>query len=328
MKFIVTGGAGFIGHNVVRQLEAQGHECFVIDSVTDYGFIPKEELTYLNKGRRKRMRSTVHHIDLRDHAGVESIFQTFGYKIDAVIHLASFPRQKVVADNPIIGSEVMSTALINLLELTYKYRIPKFVYVSSSMVYGDFANNVSEDASCSPIGQYGIMKYMGEKLVEDYTRRGLFDHVIVRPSAVYGEWDVDDRVVSKFMLAAINNDILKVKGANEVLDFTHVEDAATGIVLAATKEEAVNNTYNITRSDIRLHTLLDAASLIIKTVGQGKIDIQDKDSNFPSRGRLRTTKAVNELGFNPTINIEEGFKRYYEWFRDSIYWSNQTVSKS
>ena len=216
MKFIVTGGAGFIGHNVVRFLEGMGHECIVLDSFTNYGFVPQDELQYLSTERRSRIRSSVHNVDIRDHKVIEDYFRTFSDHCAGVIHLASFPRQKVVNQNPIWGSEVMSTALVNLLELTKSYHIKKFVYISSSMVYGDFNDDVTEDYHCKPQGQYGIMKLMGEHLVKDYTRRGCFDHVIIRPSAVYGEYDVEDRVVSKFMLSAMRGEVLKVNGANEI----------------------------------------------------------------------------------------------------------------
>ena len=200
MKFLVTGGAGFIGHNVVRQLEAQGHECFILDSVTNYGFIPPDELEYLYRARRDRMRANTHHVDLREIKRVEEFFLSFSLNADAVIHLASFPRQKVVSGNPVWGAEVMGTGLVNLLEMTKRYNIPKFVYISSSMVYGDFDDQVTEDYNCRPQGQYGIMKLMGEHLVKDYTRRKCFDHIIIRPSAVYGEYDVEDRVVSNLCL--------------------------------------------------------------------------------------------------------------------------------
>lgn len=325
MKFIVTGGAGFIGHNVVRILEQQGHTCYVIDSLTDYGFIPKDELQYLNQERRSRIRSSVQHIDICNYKETESVFNIFGSDVDAVIHLASFPRQKVVLENPVWGSEVMSTALINLLELTKKYQIPKFVYISSSMVYGDFTNDVTEETVCNPIGQYAIMKYMGEKLVEDYTRRGCFDHVIIRPSAVYGEYDVEDRVISKFILAALKGETLRVKGASEILDFTHVEDTATGIALAAINNSTNNKIYNITRSDQQLYTLLDAANLIKDLVGSGNVIVEDKDNNFPSRGRLSITQAQLDLGYNPKINFPAGLQKYVSWFKDSVFWSKKTV---
>jgi nucleoside-diphosphate-sugar epimerase len=242
------------------------------------------------------------------------------FNIKTIVHLASFPRQKIVEQNPVLASEVMCTGLINLLEAAVVHKIKRFVYISSSMVYGDFENDVSEDAPCNPIGQYGIMKYMGEKLVADYARRHGFEYVIIRPSAVYGEWDVEDRVVSKFMLGAMRGDTLKIKGANEVLDFTYVEDAAMGIVQATLSPAAANKIYNITRSDQTLVTLKQAAELAINIAGQGQLEIQDRDLAFPKRGRLSIARAIHDFGYEPKVSVEEGFRRYHEWFKKSAYW--------
>ena len=319
MKYLVTGGAGFIGHNVVRILESQGHECVVIDTCTDYGFIPKEELIYLVDNRLKRIKSRIRSIDIREGQFVDTIFKT--YEPEVVIHMASFPRQKVVEQNPVLASDVMSNGLINLLEKSKKYAVKKFVYISSSMVYGNFEADVDETAQCNPIGQYGIMKFMGEKLVEDYSRRGCFDHVIIRPSAVYGEWDVEDRVVSKFMTKAMRGETLKVNGPDEVLDFTYVEDTAIGIVLAATKESANGNIYNITRSEQRQWNLKDAAELAIKIADKGSLEVAPRDLSFPKRGRLDISRAVRELGYTPQVNVEQGFQRYYDWYsQNPILW--------
>ena len=319
MKFLVTGGAGFIGHNVVRLLEQQGHECIVIDTCTDYGFIPKEELTYLIDNRLKRIEARIRKIDIREGTFVDTIFKT--YEPDMVIHMASFPRQKVVEQNPVLASDVMSNGLVNLLEKSKKYNIKKFVYISSSMVYGDFNTDVLEAHPCRPQGQYGIMKLMGEKLVEDYHRLGAFDYTIIRPSAVYGEWDVEDRVVSKFMTMAMRGETLKVKGADEVLDFTYVEDTAQGIVLAATNDRANGNVYNITRSDEKQYTLKDAAELAIKIAGKGSLELADRDLSFPKRGRLSIMKAQRDLGYAPQVDVEQGFQRYYEWYsQNPILW--------
>lgn len=318
MRVFITGSAGFIGHNVVKFLENDGIECFGVDNRTNYGFVPQDELDYLLKERFKRIRAVPLVGDIRS---TDDICSRIGiFNCDTIIHLASFPRQKVVSQNPVVASEVMSTGLINLLEAARSRKVKRFVYISSSMVYGDFETDVTEDAVCRPIGQYGIMKYMGEKLVEDYARQYGFEYVIIRPSAVYGELDVEDRVVSKFMLGAMRGDTLRVKGAGEVLDFTYVQDAALGIVQATLSKNSANKIYNITRSAERQYSLKDAAELAIAIAGRGSIEIQDRDLNFPKRGRLNIERAVNDFNYNPTVNVEEGFRRYYEWFKSSQYW--------
>ena len=321
-KILVTGGLGLIGHNVVQRLMAQGHEVAVTDIRTNYGLVPQDELDYLIAERRKKIpNARIHSIDIADQDGIDWMFQQ--YQPDTVIHLASFPRQKVVNVNPMSGSRAMSEGLLNLLEAAKNHQICKFIYISSSMVYGDFTDDVTEDAQCSPQGQYGIMKLAGEWLVRDYSRRGFFDHVIIRPSAVYGEYDVEDRVVSKFLLTAMRNGVIKVNGAGETLDFTYVEDAADGIVAAALGHNTANKTYNITKSHSR--TLLDAAQLAVKIVGQGTIEVRDRDLDFPSRGALNIDAARKDFNFNPKVDVEEGFQRYYEWLKHSVYWSKKTV---
>lgn len=319
MKYLVTGGAGFIGHNVVRMLESQGHECIIIDTETDYGFVPKAELTYLVNARLARVQAKPRKIDIRETEHLNTVIRV--YKPDVVIHLASFPRQKVVEQNPLLASDVMSNGLVNLLEISRKNNVKKFVYISSSMVYGDFTADVLEAQTCHPQGQYGIMKLMGERLVEDYHRLGAFDYSIIRPSAVYGEWDVEDRVVSKFMTKAMRGETLKVNGADEVLDFTYVEDTAQGIVLAATLDHANGKIYNITRSDERQYTLRDAAELAIRIAGKGDLIVADRDLSFPKRGRLSIMKAQRDLGYDPQVGVEEGFRRYHDWYlANPILW--------
>jgi nucleoside-diphosphate-sugar epimerase len=321
-KILVTGGLGLIGHNVVQRLMAQGHEVAVTDIQTNYGLVPQDELDYLMTERRKKIPDArVHGVDIADRDGIDWMFRT--YRPDIVVHLASFPRQKVVNVNPMVGSRAMSEGLLNLLEAAKKHGLNKFMYISSSMVYGDFTDDVTEDAECCPQGQYGIMKLAGEWLVRDYSRRGLFDHVIIRPSAVYGEYDVEDRVVSKFLLTAMRNGVIKVNGAGETLDFTYVEDAADGIVAASLSDNTANKIYNITKSHSR--TLLDAAQLAVKIVGQGTIEVRDKDADFPSRGALNIDAARQDFGYNPQVDVEEGFQRYHEWLNNSVYWSKKTV---
>ncbi len=323
MKILVTGGMGLIGHNVVNKLQGMGHDVNIIDNCTNYGIIPEDELEYLMTERNKKISPDTL-VFMENIADAEAVDKAFEKTLpEVVIHMASFPRQKVVNANPANGARVMMEGLINICESAKKHRVERVVYISSSMVYGDFEDQVLEDDDCHPIGQYGIMKLCGEDLVKDYHRRGAFDYAIIRPSAVYGPLDVEDRVVAKFMLAAMRGETLKVNGAGETLDFTYVDDAADGIVAAATRIMARNNTYNITKS--HSVSLLEAAEMIVKIVGKGNIEVRDKDADFPSRGALNIDRARVILGYDPKVDVEEGFQKYYEWLSNSVYWSKKTV---
>ena len=320
MKILVTGGLGLIGHNVVARLERSGHKIVITDTETNYGIIPQEELNYLLDERRKKIKqSSCYRYDITDKKNIDYLFNF--ERFDMVIHMASFPRQKVVNANPAAGARVMMEGLINLLEASKRTGVKKFLYISSSMVYGDFVDDVAEDAVCRPQGQYGIMKLAGEHLVKDYARRDCFNYTIIRPSAVYGPLDVEDRVVSKFMLAAMQGRVLKINGDRETLDFTYVDDAADGVVAAALSDNTANKTYNITKS--HSVTLYQAAKMAVELAGSGEIQVGDKDPDFPSRGALNIDAARRDFGFNPQVDVKEGFQNYYKWFTESRYWQGK-----
>ena len=322
MKILVTGGYGLIGHNVVKRLKDLGHRTYIVDNKTTYGIIPQSEIDYLMEERVRKINYHLHYnTDIARTDDIDYVVRTTAP--DVLVHMASFPRQKVVNANPAHGADVMMRGLINLLESAKAYGVRRFVYISSSMVYGDFTDQVREDAICNPQGQYGIMKLAGEWLVKDYARRSNMEYVIIRPSAVYGPLDVEDRVVAKFMLTAMRGGTLRVNGASETLDFTYVDDAADGIVAAALEVDAANDTYNITKS--HSVSLLQAAEMVVGIVGKGSIDVKDKDADFPSRGALNIDKARAKLGYDPKVDVEEGFHAYYNWLNNSVYWSPKTV---
>lgn len=315
---MVTGGLGLIGHNVVHRLLQQGHKVVVVDNLTNYGVIPLDEISYLINERRPKIEGSHFYLcDITDSKTVDDIFVA-EQNIDIVMHLASFPRQKVVNADPTAGARVMVEGLLSLLELSVKHKVKKFLYISSSMVYGDFNHCIKEDEPCKPQGQYGIMKYMGEKLVEDYHRKSGLNYTIIRPSAVYGPLDVEDRVISKFILTAMRGGTLKVKGEKEMLDFTYVDDAADGIVAATLSENTNNKLYNITKGASR--TLLEAAELAVKIVGKGSIQVETKDNDFPSRAALDISRAKQDFNYNPKVDVEQGFVEYYNWLKASSYW--------
>lgn len=319
-KFLVTGGLGFIGHNVVQKLELKDHDVVIVDNQTNYGVIPQDEIDYLIEERLKKISTKkIYKTDITNFSEFNSIVEAHQPKV--IVHLASFPRQKVVNANPAWGSRVMIEGLINVCESAKKNNVERVVYVSSSMVYGEFQDQVQEESACNPIGNYAIMKLAGENIIKDYHRRDEFDYIIIRPSAVYGPLDVEDRVVSKFMLAAMRDQTLHVNGQDEKLDFSYVDDVADGIVSAATRIRSRNLTYNITKScSVKLH---DAAKTIVGIVGKGNIECRDQDTDFPSRGSLNIDRARVILGYEPKISTEQGFQKYYEWLISSPYWQDK-----
>lgn len=324
MKILVTGGIGFIGHNIVRDLESRGYTVCVIDNFTNYGLVPDGEISVLHQQRLDRIKTkSIHHVDIRHYNAVLDVFVEC--EPDIVIHCAAFPRAKAVDQNPTDGSAVLTSGLINLLQAAERTGVRRFVYVSSSMVYGDFKLMGYEDMHCNPKGIYGILKYAGEALTADHCDRTKIDYVIVRPSAVYGPRDVLDRVVSQFLTKAMLDQELTVCGANEVLDFTHVDDTVQGIIGAALNFNSSRRIYNVTRGQGR--TLLEAAELAVHIAGQGRIRITDSNPRFPSRGTLSILRAKQDFGYTSNIDIETGFKLYYEWLQEnSFLWNRSPVS--
>jgi nucleoside-diphosphate-sugar epimerase len=326
MTVLVTGGLGFIGHQVVHRLENLGHQVIIVDTQSTYGIVPQQEIDFLVEQRKQYIKTDrIYSIDVSNESDIKWLVRH--HRPQRVLHLASFPRQKVVNAHAARGSQVMSQGLLNLLDACVDNQVERFVYASSSMIYGDFkdtgAAGIDEMHSCRPLGQYGILKLAGEWLVRDYTVRTGMTHTIVRPSAVYGARDVEDRVVSKFLLAAMRDQTIQVRGSNELLDFTHVDDTAQGMVLALLSANSANKTYNISRGHSR--TLLEAAELAVRIAGRGRIEVQDRDQAFPSRGQLNTSAAQQDLGYCPKIDIEQGFKYYYDWLANTVYWNQKTI---
>ena len=312
MKIFVTGSAGFIGHRVVNMLEQQGHEVASLDNFTNYGIVKAETMSRLH---HERIFNFKHHPEAVDICNNDEVHRVIGsFMPDAVVHLAAFPRAKLVQLDPPAGVGALSTGLMNLLMASRKCRVKRFVYISSSMVYGDFDSDpqITEEV-CSPKGLYGIYKYAGELAVKEFAAD--FEHVILRPSAVYGPTDIEDRVVSKFLYSAIRDKTLTVRGPEERLDFTYVDDTAAGVVGATLSDNTANKIYNVTRG--QSITLLEAARIIQARAGGGHIDITARDMSFGKRGTLDIASAVYDFGFNPRVDFVEGIDRYHGWLKAS-----------
>tara|TARA_R110000796_G_scaffold94064_1_gene198773 strand:- start:116 stop:952 length:837 start_codon:yes stop_codon:yes gene_type:complete len=242
--------------------------------------------------------------------------KAFSSNPDIVIHLATYPRAKIVDNDPIVGIPKVINTTTNLLWHSEKFNVKKFVYISSSMVYGDFVDGMKEDGNTKPKNIYGEAKLTGERMVKLFAKRDGLNYNIIRPSGVYGPGDMPDRVVSKFFAKAMKNETITLhNGANKV-DFTYRQDAAIGIIQAALSSVA-NVSFNITAGNAT--SLRTLAEMIIEITGSGS-EIEDIGNHklYPMRGTLDISRAKDLLGYEPKFSLKEGLQNFYDWLQLKI----------
>ena len=316
MKFLITGGKGFIGSKIVEMLSNDGHKITIVDNEDTYGIMTKEQLKKLYQWRTRNWKAeNILYIqgDILDRL---VCLKAFSHNPDIVIHLATYPRAKIVDNDPILGIPKVINTTTNLLWHAEKFGVRKFVYVSSSMVYGDFKDGTKEDASTKPKNIYGEAKLTGERLVKLFAKRDGLNYNIVRPSGVFGPGDMPDRVVSKFFDKAMTGKAITLHNGNNKVDFTYRQDAARGIVMAALSSVA-NVSFDITAGNAT--SLRTLAEKIINITGSDS-DVEDIGNHklYPMRGTLDISRAKDLLGYSPEFTLEQGLKRYYDWLQNKI----------
>ena len=318
-NILITGGLGFIGTALAKKIieKNKGKLCILLDnfggyinpSIGSFYDYRKLRLQAINKDKYKIERT-----DTNNFKSVLSIIKK--YKPEVIYHTAALPLAKVSnvnADEAKQGSIDSTINLIDAVNISLKENeLKRFVYISSSMVYGDFKkNSVIEDDTKRPKEAYGVMKYCGEKITEGLCKLYGLKYSIIRPSAVYGPTDMNRRVSQLFIEGARKNKKLIVEGGEEKLDFTYIEDLVDGLILAGTKNKGINEIFNITYGKGR--RLLDFIKILKKYYPNLNYEIKPKDKSKPSRGTLSINKAKKLLGYKPKINLEKGIKKYLEF---------------
>lgn len=309
-KFFITGGVGFVGSYVVRELLRLGHDVLVFDSFIQY-VEPEGYDPFASPYRRLKDVSNKIKIIRGNIANPNALRSAlFNYKPEYVIHLASMPLANMAIEAPEDAFTSITTGTGNLLQLLKDLdSLERFCYISSSMVYGDFKTAaVTEEHSKEPKEVYGALKYCSEIITETFSRLYGIDYTIVRPTAVYGPFDANKRVLSTFLTRALQKKPIVVKGADVALDFSYAKDTAAGIVLATLAPEASGQVFNIARG--RARTLREAADVIRQLIPDVVIDYQDADKMYPRRGTLDISKARKLLKFEPKYDLEDGLKEY------------------
>jgi UDP-glucose 4-epimerase len=314
MKILVTGGNGFIGSKLVEIL-SQKHRVSILDNDLTYGLVSSAELEKYYEYRQRNWKNVgvVLKGDVRDPDVGLRVFRSHP---DIVIHLAAYPRAKLVQDNPLEGISQIVDGTTNMLWHAEKFGVKKFVYVSSSMVYGNYRDGTCEDDDTKPINIYGEAKLMGERLTKHFAQRSGLKYNIIRPSGVYGPGDLPDRVLSKFFGAAMSNKNLYVHNGKNKVDFTYVDDTATGIAQVSLSE-VYNTSFNITAGNaVSLQT---AAKMVVRVTGsKSKVIDTGRNQLYPDRGTLDISRAKKYVKYKPQCDLSTGIKKYYEWLQNKI----------
>lgn len=324
-KIALIGGAGFIGHNLALTLAKMGAEVHAVDSlqVNNLGAFsnchddPNKTLyLHLINERLRLIREAaipLHVVDARDYQVLSRCLSEI--MPDTIVQLAAVAHANRANKDPYSTFDHSLRTLENALD-SARGNDRHFVYLSSSMVYGNFDGDaVTEDRHCEPLGIYGALKYGGEKLVIAYNQVFDLSYTIVRPSALYGERCVSRRVGQAFIENVVRGLPLSVNGdGSDALDFTYVQDLIQGLVLCISKKEARNQTFNLTYGSAR--SLKQMIGVVQEHFPGVEVTYQPRDMLMPERGTLSIEKAKRLLGYKPDNPLEEGFVKYIQWYKD------------
>jgi nucleoside-diphosphate-sugar epimerase len=312
---LITGGGGFIGSYLVKNFLKTGYQPIIYDAFIHYVSPLESKYQQFLSLRFKDIKDQIiiERGDTRDKFNLEKTIKN--YRPEIIVHLAALP----IADlsfkytEEAVGSILQGT--INILDIIKDVDfVERFVYTSSSMVYGDFVKcPAEEDQMKKPKDIYGGTKLSGEIMVETYARRYGIKYSIIRPSAVYGPTDVNRRVSQIFMESAISGkELLLHGGGQNMLDFSFVEDTADGFFLAATEKNGENEVFNITCGEGR--SLLEFVEILKNYIPELSYKNVEQQVFRPKRGSLDISKAKKLLGYSPKYNLEDGIKKYYDFY--------------
>ncbi len=312
MKVLVTGGAGFIGSNLVDELAKKAH-VVVLDN-----FSSGKRVNVAHHGGKSNV--DIIEGDIRDKELVRRAMKD----VDIVYHLA-VQCLRVSINDPEINHEVNATGTLNLCMAAHENRVRRFVYVSSSEVYGTALTvPMTETHPKEPTTVYGASKLAGEQYALAYHRTYGMNTMVVIPFNTYGPREHHEgahgEVIPKFVLRALNNEPPVIFGdGSQTRDFTYVADTVRGIIHASTCDGMIGQTVNIARGEeVSIRTL---AEKIYQRLGKPHIvPIMEKGRpGDVQRHFAGVEKAARLFGFRAEIGIDEGLDIFIEWFTSQGY---------
>jgi nucleoside-diphosphate-sugar epimerase len=308
MRYLVTGGAGFIGSHTVDELVRRGHGVVVLDDLSS----GKEENLAEVRTKITFMKGSI--------TDIEAV-QRAMHQAEYVIHLAARTSVPRSVKDPIDTNRINVEGTLNVLVAARDNRVKRVVFAASSSAYGETpALPKKESMQPSPISPYGVSKYAGELYAQSFGRCYGLENVCLRYFNIFGPRQDPDSpysgVLSRFTAAFLQDEQPVVFGDGEqTRDFTYVENAVQANLLACEAPGASGFVFNIGTGDryslnqtLQILRELSAKKLPAKYEPVREGDIRDSQADI--------TAARELLGYEPTVRFEEGLERTYEWYRE------------
>jgi nucleoside-diphosphate-sugar epimerase len=307
MRYLVTGGAGFIGSNLVDELVRRGNEVVVLDD--------------LSAGKEANLAGVRAKIDLRvgtitDVATVQAACKG----VDYVLHLAACTSVPRSVKDPLETNHVNIDGTLNVLVAARDAKIRRIVFAASSAAYGETPTLPKiETMQPEPISPYGVTKYVGELYAQAFGRTYGLENVSIRFFNVFGpRQDPTSQysgVLSRFMLAVIKGQSPVVYGDGEQSrDFTYIDNIVDETLRACEAKEASGKVFNGgTGTRITLNQVLKMLEEIVGEKIQAKYDLPRTGDIRDSQADISLARKV--LGYEPRVHFEVGLRRTWEWYK-------------
>lgn len=315
-RYLITGSAGFIGFHLCRTLLDEGHEIIGVDNFFPY-YAPmlKEGRHHLLKQYPKFSEAR---IDLCDLPALEQCFQE--HRPDSVCHLAAQAGVRYSLVNPFIYQKSNIEGFLNVLELSRKYRVAKFVYASSSSVYGNILDTPYHEGQVVdiPVSLYAATKRANELMAYTYTHLYGLPTVGLRYFTVYGPWGRPDMAMWIFADAISASRPIQVFNHGKMeRDFTYIDDIIAGTKAALENSnlapyEIINLGNNRCENIMKVVRLLEQELKIEAKIRFLPIQAGDIPKTYAS-----IDHAIMKLGYHPTMTIETGVPKFVKWFQEN-----------
>ncbi len=317
MKILVTGGAGFIGSEFVRQSVLRRFDTTVVDNLSYAGDM--ERLKEVEKDIR------FYREDIRNRDAMNEIFKK--ERPDVVVHFAAESHVDRSILEPNIFIETNIIGIMNLLEVSRNYKVERFINISTDEVYGELSKDgyFTEESPLRPNSPYSVSKASQDMLGRAYWRTYGIPVITVRPSNNYGYWQYPEKLIPLVIAKAINGEEIPVYGTGEnIREWLHVSDCVKGI-MAVIERGKIGEIYNIGSAEERRN--IDVVSTILRILNKPLelIRFIPDRPGHDFRYSLDSTKIKKELGWSPEIRFEEGLEMTVRWYMEHTEYLNQKI---